>query len=69
MPYKSLIDPENMLSYDVGAHHLSVNQINYEFAPYATLGRLQVRIPPLPSQNLDNLDEILNQLINFYKLE
>jgi len=42
---------------------------SFEFSEYNSLGRLQVNIPPLPTQNLDNLDDILNQLINFYKLE
>ena len=68
---RSFINGDNALSYDVGAHYLSVNKtgLMYDFAPYTTLGRLQVNIPPLPTQNLDNLDDILNQLITFYKLE
>jgi hypothetical protein len=71
MPLRSFINGDNALSYDVGAHYLSVNKtgVMYEFAPYTTLGRLQINIPPLPNQNLDNLDNILNQLITFYKLE
>ncbi|MCD9575460.1 hypothetical protein [Flavobacterium soyae] len=71
MPLRSFINGDNALSYDVGAHYLSVNKtgLMYDFAPYTTLGRLQVNIPPLPTQNLDNLDDILNQLITFYKLE
>ncbi|PIF60069.1 hypothetical protein [Flavobacterium sp. 2] len=71
MPIRSFINGDNYLSYDVGAHYLSVNKIgwSYEFSQYYTLGRLQVNIPDLPTQNLDNLDDILNQLINFYKLE
>lgn len=71
MPLRSFINGDNILSYDVGAHFLSVNKtgIMYEITPYYPLGRLQVSIPPLPTQNLDNLDDILNQLINFYKLE
>ncbi|WP_281322471.1 hypothetical protein [Flavobacterium aestivum] len=71
MPLRSFINGDNYFSYDVGAHYLSVNKtgLMFEFAPYTTLGRLQVNIPPLPTQNLDNLDDILNQLITFYKLE
>jgi len=71
MPIRSFVNGDNAFSYDVGAHYLSVNKIgwSFEFSEYNSLGRLQVNIPPLPTQNLDNLDDILNQLINFYKLE
>lgn len=70
MPLRSFINGDNILSYDFGAHFLSVNKagIMYEITPYYTLGRSQVNIPPLPTHNLDNLDNILNQLIDFYKL-
>jgi len=68
MNFRSLINQSNEFVYDTGAHFLSVkaNDITYNMG-YSTFERIN-STPPLPNQNLTNLDEIVDWFYEFYKL-
>lgn len=64
MNFRSYINIDNLNVYDFGAHDVSPRLSD---GLYFNIGRLES--PPIPNlNNLENLDDIVNWYINFYKL-
>ncbi|WP_443938919.1 hypothetical protein [Pedobacter sp. MW01-1-1] len=68
MSFRSLNNSDNHFIYDNGAHWQSVQMDMNNKMFYDGLNRLPQAIPPIPNNNLDNLDEIVDFLIDFNKL-
>lgn len=70
MNFRSFYNAGIIQPFDNGAHWQSIafDHINLKYF-YENIGRGSDFYLPFPNDNLSNLDFILNQLINFHRLQ